>query len=127
MFPILPKTSAIDLVLNFIGDEWIRYSLNNWIIWTEKPASEIDSLVRRQLAADDQILIFALNTDDRAGFAAPWVWEWLEARKKARAQTLSDILMQTPGLGGSLGLGTQSQGSNVLRSLLRALPTDRKD
>ena len=126
MFPILPKTHAVDLVLNFTGDEWIRYSINNWIIWTEKAATEIDGLIRRQLAQDDQILIFGLNAEDRAGFAAPWIWEWLSARKKSPVPTLNDILMQTPGIGASLGLGSPPKEGNALRNLLRDWPGDRR-
>ena len=122
MFPILPKTHAVDLVLNLTGDEWIRYSVNNWIIWTEKLAPEIDSLVRQQLAPDDQILIFALNADDRAGFAAPWIWEWLDARKKSLAPTLNDILMQTLGIRSTaLGISNLGGGTNALRNLRKNL------
>jgi hypothetical protein len=126
MFPVLPKTLAVDLMLNTTGDEWIRYAFNNWIIWTEKPAPEIDALVRRQLARDDQVLIIALNIEERAGLASPWVWEWLDARKKSQVPTLNDILMQTPGIGGSLGLGNPSGSLNALRDLVIGPSNDRK-
>jgi hypothetical protein len=121
MFPVLPKTLAVDLMLNTTGDEWIRYAFNNWIIWTEKPAPEIDALVRRQLARDDQVLIIALNMEERGGSVSPWVWEWLDARKQSRNLTLNDILIQ------STGLGTlQNKGLNALRNLAGNPSDDQK-
>jgi hypothetical protein len=123
MFPANPKTLGVDSALNATGDEWIRYSFSNWIVWTEKPASEISRAVRGGLGSDDQVIVAELNLNERDGWAAKWIWEWLDSRKPGvRNSSLAEILSQSgPHVGGISAL-SGSDESPLVRALRNLKP-----
>src|SRR5258705_6241618 len=104
MFPILPKTLAVDAVLNGTNDEWIRYASNNWIIWTEKSAGEITKVVRGAYGTEDQLLVVNLDAQEKDGSLPKWVWDWIDSKRNVDTRTLAEILGQS-GIGANLGLG----------------------
>ena len=76
-FPGVPKVRDLEPVFLAMGDDWIRYSLTSWIMWTEKPAAEIYIKLRSHIDSNDQVLITKLDLTDSCGSVSLWIWTWI--------------------------------------------------
>ena len=107
MFQLIPKTQQLDATFNAVGDDWIRYAANNWIVWTPRSVTDWYTLVKPNLDAEDMLLIAVMNLHERYGWLPQWVWEWMEKRLKNDATSVADILallyptLQPPSLSGN--------------------------
>jgi hypothetical protein len=80
MFPGAFKIRDLEPAFYSTGDDWIRYSITSWIIWTDKPVSEIYARIRPFLDPGDQILIVKLDMQDSFGTLSPWIWNWINSK-----------------------------------------------
>ena len=62
------------------GDDWIRFSVTSWIIWTAKPSMEIFARIRPHLDAADQMLVTKIDLFDSVGNLTPWIWTWINSK-----------------------------------------------
>jgi hypothetical protein len=67
----------MDQVFDRVAEDWLRYSSNCWVLWTDRTADGVLRAVRRRLGPDDQVLIAALDIDrDLQGLMDKSVWDW---------------------------------------------------
>ena len=92
------KVRELEQVFTAISDDWIRFSALSWILWTDRPAPHIYTLLTPYLEADDQLLISALSKTDLFGFIAPWIWDWMNSKSPGLIVTGpdADALRQLP-------------------------------
>jgi hypothetical protein len=62
------------------GDDWIRYSATNWLIWTDKSTAALFVTLRPHLDKMDQVLIVPIDIDEPFGSLSPWVWNWINSK-----------------------------------------------
>lgn len=79
-FPKVPKVQILEPVFAATGDDWIRYSANSWIIWTEKTPSDLYNHIRPHLHVEDQVLIVRLDLSEGFGWLSPWIWTWINSK-----------------------------------------------
>ena len=75
------KVAELEPVFTAIGSDWIRYATNCWILWTDKPAAHIYTLLEGRLDPNDSVLISGLNFPDSFGFLPPWIWGWFQSKQ----------------------------------------------
>lgn len=92
VYPTNQKISDLDGFFNEIGDDWVRYAPNNWIVWTNRSASSWFALLKPTLATTDQILISELNLEERAGLLTPVIWDWIDKKRAGGMETVSGLL-----------------------------------
>jgi len=90
------KTSELEPIFTAIGDDWIRISGLCWILWTDKPAVHIYTLLERSLDQTDQILITrfdpgTISGGDTFGNLSPWIWDWLKSKMANMFHTGPDV------------------------------------
>jgi hypothetical protein len=88
MFPGVPKMRDLEPVFNATGDDWIRISATNWLIWTDKPTGQLLGQLLPYLDQQDNVLVAAVSENDFFGRQPTWVWEWL--RDKGTVVTGTD-------------------------------------
>lgn len=92
-FPLGTRTNAIDYVLNnIINDDWVRYSANTWIVWSQKSAHDIYLMLSPHLNQTEQVLVFPIDANNRYGFASQWIWQWIDSKRTSPHKSLGDIL-----------------------------------
>ena len=79
------KDRELEPTFTAIGDDWIRISALCWILWTDKPAAHVFTLLQRLLDQTDQVLISRLDSrnlggSDMFGHLEPWIWNWLNSK-----------------------------------------------
>lgn len=74
------KVHELEPVFTAIGDDWVRISAFSWILWTNKPAPYIYTLLQPHLDATDQMLIASMNSHDFYGNLSPWIWHWFNSK-----------------------------------------------
>ncbi|HEY2034683.1 MAG TPA: hypothetical protein VGH02_13445 [Rhizomicrobium sp.] len=81
------KIEELESTMTAIGDDWIRFSALCWILWTDKPAIHVFTLLEPKLDKGDNIFIQALYDGDaplgRESYAVfpRWIWDWLNSKK----------------------------------------------
>lgn len=80
MFADRLKLQELEPVFTAIGDDWVRISALSWVLWTNKPAAHIFTLLRPYMSPQDQVLISALSNNDLFGFMSPWIWAWFNSK-----------------------------------------------
>jgi len=90
-FPGVPKVRDLEPVISAIGDDWIRYSVTSWILWTDKPAIEIYNRIRPHLDKDDQVLIIKMEMGEGFGWLSPWIWTWINSKVPGMVTTGEDL------------------------------------
>ncbi|SRR5216684_61383 len=78
----LPKTAELEPVMNFLSEDWIRYSPYCWIVWSSRPASDYLYAVKPLLGPRDTVLIVGLKMEDRNGWEPQSVWEWIDRKRQ---------------------------------------------
>jgi|ERR1700728_123094 hypothetical protein len=79
-FAGVPKVLDLEPAFYAIGDDWIRYSATSWIIWTERPATEIFARLRPHIDANDQVWVIKIDLTDSFGSLSPWIWTWINSK-----------------------------------------------
>ena len=106
IFPGVPKIKDLEPAFDYAGD-WIRYSSNAWLIWTDKTTSQVHFIVEPFLDADDKILVAEILTREMSAYLPKWVLDWIaskypdvdfvrgdDAHKRQRAE--ASLLPQLP-------------------------------
>jgi hypothetical protein len=63
--------------MNTLCNDWMRYADNAWMLWTDKPLTQLTGAIRTILNAADGVLALSINPHDTpAGAMPPWVWTW---------------------------------------------------
>jgi len=73
----VPKVHELEPVFNNALD-WLRYAPNCWIVWTTTDASGWYERLRLHMSTNDSVLICELNLQNKYGWMAQWIWDWLE-------------------------------------------------
>lgn len=69
--------TALEPAITAVATDWIRYTPNTWVLWSDKPLGVITGQLRSHLLAADHVLAVGLNPYDiPAGFMPQWVWDW---------------------------------------------------
>lgn len=97
-----PKVKELEGAFSASGD-WLRYSNNCWVVWTERSALDIYNTLKPYLVDQDQFLILEVNTLERSGWLPEWIWNWINARQQYQANALT-------GFGGLASLSGPSLG-----------------
>ena|ERR671910_336165 len=63
-----------------LGDEWIRYSVTNWRVWSEKSTMTITERLDPALDTRDAYLVSSIDPSDFTGKLPRWAWDWIRAR-----------------------------------------------
>jgi hypothetical protein len=79
-FPGAIKMRDLEPAFYAMGDDWIRYSITSWIVWTDKPAATIFVMLRPYLDAGDQVLIAPIDVKEAFGSLSPWIWNWINSK-----------------------------------------------
>jgi hypothetical protein len=66
-------------IFNQIG-EWLYFSVDSWVVYTEKNSMQIYGILTSILTTADYELIFEIVPGSRFGFAPEWLWKWIEDR-----------------------------------------------
>jgi len=82
----------IDATLNGVGDDWIRYAGNNWIVWTARSPHAWFDILRPHLGPNGQLLISELNLENRAGYLSQWIWDWIDGKRIGANISTASIL-----------------------------------
>jgi hypothetical protein len=96
------KIEELEHVFTAIGDDWIRFSPLTWIIWTNKPAAHIYTLLNGYLEFGDHTIITAFPEmkGEMFGFLPNWVWNWLNSKSPTPqfnlAEKVSDFIPLPP-------------------------------
>lgn len=94
-----PNPAHIDAVLNEHGGDWVRYSSHTWIIWTDVSPTQLFNAIYPRLALGEQVLIAPIDLDNRNGLLAPWVWQWVDSKRRNQNTTVDQILRGLAGYG----------------------------
>lgn len=82
-----PQTLQIDEALNqAVHGEWIRVTAHSWFVWTDKHKSEIASVALSAQGAEGLVIVVAIQPEQAAGKALPWIWDWLNTRMTKQFQ-----------------------------------------
>ena len=111
------NTQIIDTALSQCGD-WLRFDAWCWLLGSEYQPQPITDHLRKSLAVEDSVLVMRVDPSDYGGFAAPWVWEWINKYREPNVSTaLENSLSASNLLAGKAptGLGGLSALSNPFR------------
>lgn len=83
------KVEELEPVFTAIGDDWVRVSGLCWILWTEKPAPHVYTLIRGYLDSGDCVVISAIpnSIGDFYAYLPPWIWDWMNGKGTMRFGT----------------------------------------
>ena len=59
------------------GIDWLRYSNNCWIVWTNSDANVWYERVRPYMVQQDSVFICRIDMRERQGYLPQWAWEWM--------------------------------------------------
>jgi hypothetical protein len=77
-----PKMTELEPIFSGLGD-WLRFNVNDWFAWSEKGSPAIYEALRVELRPEDGLLIIPVDPSEYFGWAKPFVWEWLNAKRMA--------------------------------------------
>lgn len=69
-------TRRLDLAL-----DWIEYSKNSWILYTNKDANEWFRRLEPFARPDGQLLICRLDPTDTQGWMSEEFWDWIHQKR----------------------------------------------
>jgi hypothetical protein len=96
VFGSTSKTEVIDKLLNNTvnpaTEDWIRFSRDNYLIWSAVNAADLYVLFRGTLTQDDHIFIIRTDPRDRFGYLPQAVWQWIDQKARGEKAPLSQIL-----------------------------------
>jgi hypothetical protein len=83
-----------------MSDDWIRYAMNSWIVWTDKSSTQIFHSIRPFLDEKDQMLIVPIDLAGGGAFGLldPWIWNWINAKIPHSPFSLGDAALGAPGI-----------------------------
>jgi len=79
------KTNELEPAILQICDDWLRYSANNWIIWTSRSANDCAIHLRAFLSPNDQFYIAKLDLSEHQGWMPKWIWDWINKPRVEQA------------------------------------------
>ena len=91
-----PRVKDLEPVFNAAGDDWVRYSNSNWIVWTERSAADWYMIVRPFISTTEQVLIVGLDMNERNGWLTMAIWDWIDLRRGKSRDFLDEILGLAP-------------------------------
>jgi len=72
-----PKVRDLEPWIQSVCQDWVRYSPNNWIIWTNRSPQAVSEALRGGLGASDLVLVVRIETHDASGYLPQWIWDWI--------------------------------------------------
>lgn len=72
-----PRVRDLEPLIQTLCNDWVRYSANNWIIWSNRTPVDVADALRAYLDEQDLILVVRLDTHGVAGFLPQWIWDWI--------------------------------------------------
>lgn len=74
-----PNSALGDVIASNVG-EWIRLSPFSWLIWTNKPSTQVANAFKEFLKPEDIVIAVYVDPRQAAGSAPQWVWNWINAK-----------------------------------------------
>jgi len=91
--PLDPARAAlIDSVISSLGGDWVRYSLTNWVLWTDQSADQVFQRLKPYLYGTEQVLVVGVDMNDRSGWLIPALWQWMDLKPREPSKTLANLL-----------------------------------
>jgi hypothetical protein len=90
-----PKVLDLEPVIKRLGDDWIRYSTNNWLLWSSLPVVNVYQGISAHLDPQDHVLISAIDPGETVGFLPPWMWTWMQSKDPQSGVTFGDELRRS--------------------------------
>ncbi len=73
-----PLAVELEPLMTTLGDDWIRYAPNCWILYTKQPISNVYNALVSQINQFDNLLILEVVQGQQIyGWHQQWVWDWL--------------------------------------------------
>ena len=63
-----------------VSTDWIRYSITNWILWTDKATGQVIAVINNHIDAGDGVFAVDIDIETRFGRLSPWVWDWIDSK-----------------------------------------------
>jgi hypothetical protein len=77
-FKTISLVKELEPIFNLMGEDWIRYTDNCWIVWTKYDPQEWLKKLQPKLGSSNHILILELASGQSlGGFVPQWIWDWL--------------------------------------------------
>ena len=68
----------LEPVINALANDWLRYTTNAWILWTNKHIVTCMEVIRDRLLPQDHLFIHPIDmTEVPGGSLPPWMWDWV--------------------------------------------------
>lgn len=73
------KAKELEPIFGGHSFDWVRYSPNCWIVWTDQTPDYWFDVLQPHLGAKDQVLIAELHQPllNSRGWLSEFVWEWI--------------------------------------------------
>jgi hypothetical protein len=67
-------------------EDWLRYDLHCWILYTSTPLDELRDRIRQSpaISESDSFFLCEFNPTKYSGYQQPDVWEWLHKKRPPR-------------------------------------------
>lgn len=72
-----PDVQTIERILGVCCSDWLRYSNNSWIAFSNFDSLTLANSLKPVLQPTQQVLIFSINPLQAQGFSQKWIWDWL--------------------------------------------------
>jgi len=70
--------AAVQQAIELESKDWMRYSENCYIVWTDVPLAQIAGrLLTIPGMNDNSFFVAGLNMEDTFGWLPAWAWEWM--------------------------------------------------
>ncbi len=91
VFPGPSRTQVFDAVFDMMGDDWIRYAANNWLISTQKTPLELFMMIKHHLQDPEQVLIVPISGTEASGWGSKWIWDWIQLKTLTPEKTFGSV------------------------------------
>ena len=91
VFPGPSRSQLFDAVSSLMGDDWIRYASNNWLISTQKTPQELFAMIKHHLQAPEQVLIVPIGATEMGGWGSKWIWDWIQLKTRTPENPFSSL------------------------------------
>jgi hypothetical protein len=79
-FAGVPKMRDLEVAFSAPGDDWIRISATNWVVWTERDPNQLYFSLLPLLDINDNFLITAFAPAGTSGRLPMWAWSRINSK-----------------------------------------------
>lgn len=80
------KVKATELQPYFDANctDWLRYSGNCWVLYTNKSADVLTDGLRKLLDPSDEFVFLEVKINTHWGINQQWIWDWMAGKGRTR-------------------------------------------